>query len=96
MRDTMYFELKQFARFRKNAIAYNDPVDVFHMMTCIMLCQQKLESIYRMREITIQQYDRYFDLIMHMRDQAFEVSVQIRSNIWDLLRDKNYIEGGEE
>lgn len=86
-RKSIFSELKQFARFKKGALAYNDTVDVYHMMRCVQLCQQAFDSLTRFEKVDRDEYDHILNLIDKMNDQAFNVAIKIRSESWSLLND---------
>lgn len=86
-RRMIFNELKQFARFKKGALAYNDTVDVFFMMRCVQLCQQAFDSLTRFEEVDCDEYNHILNLIDKMNDQAFNVAIKIRSESWSLLND---------
>lgn len=86
-RKTIFKQIKHFVRFKRGALAYNDCVDVFHMMVCVRLCQQCLDSLSRFDKISADEYNHIYELIDKMSDQAFNVSIKIRSETWSLLND---------
>lgn len=79
--------MKTFIRFKRAGIKWNDTVDVFHMMDCISQCSRYADLAINTSIITVEEYNHMCDLIFKMRDQAFEVAVYIRSNIWSLIQD---------
>ena len=86
-REIMFEEVRHFARFKKGALAYNDTVDVYHMMRCVQLCQQAFDSLTRFEKVDRAEYDHMLNLIDKMNDQTFNVAIKIRSETWGLLND---------
>lgn len=88
-RKMLFNEIKNFARFKRGALKYNDPVDIFHMMRCVQLSQQCFDSLSRFNKISTLEYEHIYNLIEKMSEQAFAVAVTIRVNIWDSLKDQD-------
>lgn len=86
-RELMFEEVRQFARFKKGALAYNDTVDVYHMMRCVQLFQQAFDSLTRFEKVDRDEYNHMLNLIDKMNDHAFNVAIKIRSDTWGLLND---------
>lgn len=82
-----WHEIKLFARSRRNALRFMDCVDVFHMMDHLHLAQMIADSCLNNDKINLHEYLVMCDLIIKMRDQAFDVAIDIRTFNWSIIQE---------